>query len=97
MEFQVIPKNQQFISPLTRLKIFANGETLAHKARMDPNGYTEMRDDHWNGISIQPVSPTGANCLNACGRSNPAGKRDFSDYLTRGYGHIDKGWRQRSF
>ena len=38
-------------------------------------------------------SPIGFNCLSACGAANgnPAGKRDISDYLTRGYGRSPVG------
>ena len=58
-------------------------------------GYTEMRDDLAPPLVsgrtyLYPTggSPTGANCLHACGavNGNPTDKRDFSDYLTRGYG-----------
>ncbi len=76
------------------------GKRLPTRQEWIRYGYTEMRDDpappFVSGRTYPyPTgdSPTGANCLNACGAANgnPAGKRDFSDYLTRGYGHAPVG------
>ena len=76
------------------------GQRLPTRQERIRLGYTEMRDDpsppFVSGRTyLYPTGdiPTGANCLNACGpaNGNPAGKRHFSDHLTRGYGHAPAG------
>ena len=76
------------------------GKRLPTRQEWISYGYTEMRDNPPSPFVSGRTYPyptgdssNGANCLGACGaaKGNPAGKKEFSDYLNRGYGHARVG------
>ena len=76
------------------------GQRLPHRDEWIRAGYTELRPDppasFQRGMTYEfPTgnSPDGANCLAECGADlRPiAGKRDYSRYLDRGFGHAPAG------
>jgi hypothetical protein len=76
------------------------GQRLPNRDEWIRAGYTELRADppasFQRGMTYEfPTgnSPEGANCLAECGADlRPiAGKRDYSRYLDRGFGHAPAG------